>query len=350
MGNPRKLTAMVMAAAFSAAGVAVAQPSQYPVASTNASVGYAVGGKVLSSGMVRFDGDTSWANIGNRNPRIEDFDGTASVFFKAGTDGVYRSLDGGQTWRNTIGWQYTEGKGVAIDRHKPGYVYASCAYGVFRSTDNGDSWDKMEEGIGTVFTEVIRIDRSQGGVVLAGTHHGIYRSDDAAATWTRVFPTDYDIYDLRQSEADPNIWLAGSDRHGIVMSTDGGRTWTTTNAAASGESIYGVALDPSDASRMAAAGWTTGIWISQDGGQNWTRHIQGLPDTPFYRATPKDAWVGEYPRVSGYALSFDPHVPGQLWVGTVESGVFRSTDYRNWTYAGLRGSLVFELHFPEGLK
>ena len=332
------------------ATAAHAQPSRQPVATTNASIGYAVGGKALTSGMVRLEGDTTWVNIGMRNPRIEDFDGTAEVAFRAGTDGVYRSLDGGITWRNTTGWEYTEGKGVAIDRHLAGHVYACSAYGVYRSTDNGDTWQKMEQGIGTVFTEVIRVDRSQGGVVLAGTHRGIFRSDDAAATWIRVHATDFDITDIRQSEANPDLWLAGSDRHGIWISNDRGMSWSVANPAASQESIYGVALDPTDPNRMSAAGWSTGIWVSLDAGRSWIRHTQGLPESNFYRVTPQDARVGAYPRVSGYALAFDPHVPGRLWVGTIESGVFHSTDFRMWTYAGLRGSLVFELGFPEGIK
>jgi hypothetical protein len=79
---------------------------------------------------------------------------------------------------------------------------------------------------------------------------------------------------------------------------------------------------------MAAGGYKTGLLLSDDGGTHWKR-------------VPTDA-----PSIQ--SLAFDPDVPGRLWIGTIEEGIFYlDTGDLAWTDAGLPEATVRELLFVE---
>ena len=79
---------------------------------------------------------------------------------------------------------------------------------------------------------------------------------------------------------------------------------------------------------MVAAGWDTGVVITTNGGRSWRRRGASLPVQRFYDAI------------------FDANVRGRLWAATLEKGVFTTDDDgRSWQPQGLDGSLVFDMAF-----
>ena len=96
--------------------------------------------------------------------------------------------------------------------------------------------------------------------------------------------------------------MAGTGVHGVLLSTDGGATWTVNE---DGATIYAVALDPTDPQRMAAAGYETGLLLSTDGGTRWRKQSLDMAATALH------------------ALAFDPDHAGRLWLGTVGDGRLR---------------------------
>ncbi len=241
------------------------------------------------------------------------------------------AADEGASWRVTTGWQITEVLDVAVDPNAPGHVVLASAYGVWRSPDRGETWTQSNDGIEPLpFTQSIAVDRTHAGRVIVGSEHGLYLSTDGAQHWTPVGPRDVPIRSVRQSVAEPSRWLAGTQDHGVLRSTDGGATWQSASGALAEETIYAVAFDPTDPNRVAAMGFHTGCYVSTDGGRRWHR-TEGLADA------------------SVHALAFDPVQPGRIWAGTIGDGVFSSDDGgRTWAHRGLAGATVYELAFIGG--
>lgn len=297
------------------------------------SKGYVVGSSLDESGLIRREPDGRWVHLGHNNPRVNAVaavPGRPDTLFVAAGNGVLRTFDGGRSWRIVTDWRMTEVQDVAVDAHAPGFVYAGTAYGVWRSTDGGDTWEEASVGIppGKTYTETVEVDRTTAYRVLAGTDDGVYVSEDGGRTWLRAGLPGVEVLDLQQSRTAPDVWLAATYRHGLHRSTDGGRTWHPVAPAWAAHSIHGVAIDPHDARRMAAAGWDTGVLVSVDGGQTWERRGDTLPVDDFYE------------------IVFDANVPGRLLAATVEEGLFASDDLgHTWTLLGLEGALIFDLTF-----
>ncbi len=297
------------------------------------SKGYVVGGPLAESGLLRRGPDGQWVHLGPNNPRVNalSYDpARPETLFVAAGNGVLRSFDGGRNWRITTDWRVTEVQDVSVDAHADGFVYAGAAYGIWRSEDGGESWHEAVGGLpeGKTYTETIEADRTTAYRVLAGTDDGIYVSTDGARLWLRVGLPGIEVLDLQQSRSEPEVWLAGTYRHGLYRSTDGGRTWQPGPAEWAGHSIHAVAIDPHDGRRMAAAGWDTGVLVSTDGGRTWSRRGRALPTDDFYE------------------VAFDAATPGRILAATLEEGLFASDDLgRSWTPQGLAGSLIFDLAF-----
>jgi len=295
--------------------------------------GYVVGGQNAPSGIHRFERDTVWTHLGWRNTRnngISGFYDTNTVIYLASGNGVLKSLDGGNNWRITTGWEITEIQDIAVDPQQPAHVYAASAYGVWRTVDRGETWQEINNGLSPSFTQAVEVDNSQSGLVLVGAEGGLFRTTDRGQRWKKVGPSDIAVRDVQQSVTLSILWLAGTEDHGVLISTDRGERWQEVDGPLARETIYTVALDPTDVRRMAAAGYHTGVYISQDGGVTWIQKNEGLPVTSFH------------------ALVFDPVQAGRLWTGSIGEGVFFSNDHGDsWTYAGLAGATINDLVFLE---
>jgi photosystem II stability/assembly factor-like uncharacterized protein len=303
------------------------------------SKGYVVGSGLTGSGLARRDGE-AWHHVGHNNPRINalTYDPAhPDTMFVAAGNGALRTYDGGASWRITTDWRITEVQDVSLDPQVPTQVYIGTAYGIWRSDDRGETWKEASPDMPWrgIYTETIEVDRTQARRVLAGTDDGIYLTTDAAATWRRVGAAGLEVLDLQQSRTDPNVWLAATYKHGILLSSDGGRTWSDGPRDLADKSVHGVAIDPFDANNMVAAGWDTGVFVSADGGRSWQRRGASLPVDDFYEVV------------------FDANVPGRIWAATLEEGLYASDDQgRTWTLEGLDGTLIFDLAFvyPAGAR
>ena len=123
-------------------------------------------------------------------------------------------------------------------------------------------------------------------------------------------------------------WYAATRGHGLLRSNDGGASWQDAAPAFRTTTFMMVAADPSDARRIAAASWDKGVVVSTNGGRTWTSRTRGLPVS------------------NTYAVLYDVNVRHRLWAATVEAGIYRSDDDgRTWRYAGMNGTLVFDLTF-----
>jgi photosystem II stability/assembly factor-like uncharacterized protein len=308
-----------------------AQPMRLYTTLSN-SKGYVVGSRLSQSGLFRHESDTSWAFNGWSLVRVSGVaadPATPRRRYLATGNGVLVTQDLGRSWRLATDWHVTETQDVAAE---PGRAYAGTAYGIWRSEDGGLTWIESSTGIPEMqrYTQDLEVDASRPGRILAGTDGGVYVSEDGARSWRLAGPV-VPVYDLAQSASNPRRWFAATSGHGLYRSDDGGRTWAQVATRHRTTSFLGVAVDPRNDRRVAAASWGHGLLVSTDGGRTWTSRTRGLRTSNVFN------------------VLFDVNVPGRLWVGTVEGGIYTTDDLgRTFRYAGMNGTLVFDLAFlPE---
>ncbi len=260
--------------------------------------------------------------VGNRVSAVIGEPGNANVYYIGGASGgVFKSEDAGVSWRPIFDDQDAMSIGaLALAPSDPNVLWAgtgepfirsnvSIGDGVYRSTDGGDTWRHMGlEKTGRVGR--ILIDPRDPDVVFVaalGTlygpqqERGVYRTKDGGRTWERVLFVDENTgaVDLVMNPANPRIlfaatwqmqiwtWgrLSGGPGSGIWKSTDGGDTWVRLEGHGLPRGTMGkigLAVSPADPERVYALIETNSngdfealgdhegvLWRTDDGGATW---------------------------------------------------------------------------------
>ena len=213
-------------------------------------------------------------------------------------DGVYRSDDGGKTWKNT-GLKGSERIGrIAIDPRDSNHVYVAAQgplwgpggdRGLFKTTDGGKSWKSVltiSENTGvtdvvidpqnpeTLYAASYQRRRHVWTLINGGPESAIYKSTDSGATWNKLrsgLPNvEMGRIGLAISPVDPNVVYAtieASDRKGgIYRSTDRGGSWERRNPFEAGSMYYAqITADPKDVDRIYVM--NVFLQVSDDGGR-----------------------------------------------------------------------------------
>lgn len=221
--------------------------------------------------------------------------------------GVYKTTDGGKTWRRVL---FRDANTAAIDLildpNNPRILYAALwqvrrtpysfdsggpGSGLFKSTDEGETWTEItrSEGlpkgvIGKIGVTVSPIDSNRVYAMVEAEEGGVFRSDDAGETWTRVS----EDRNLRQrawyysriyadTQLKDRIYVLNVSFH---RSDDGGRTYTVVGTPHSDNHDLWIA--PDNNQRMVE-GNDGGANVSLNGGKSWTAQNQATAQ--FYRVT-----------------------------------------------------------------
>jgi photosystem II stability/assembly factor-like uncharacterized protein len=206
---------------------------------------------------------------------------------------------------------------IATDPFRPGWVFCGTSRGnVYRSSDGGRSWKGTRAGNqfpGYVVSTLKADVRTQGRLwaALSGTGKGalLAVSDDDGAQWRVVARWDrsVDARAFAQAPGAPDFLACGGD-DGVFLSRDGGATWAPTGTGVAGlVLVQSLAFDPRDPSTLYAGTYRQ-AFRTRDGGGNWARIANGMV---------LDATV--------YSFDFDPHDPSRIWVATC-GWVYRSDD------------------------
>ena len=238
-----------------------------------------------------------------------DVDGRITVFVGAASGGVWKSVNGGTTFKPVFDRQPVQSIGaVAIDRSNPHTIWVGT----------GESWTRNSVSVGD----------------------GIYKSTDGGENWTNMGLKDSEriakiLIDPRDSNtvvacATGHLWN-DNDERGVFKTTDGGKTWKKVLAGANASTGCGMLASSPEAPGVIFAdmwdfrrqGWTfrsggpgSGMYKSTDGGDHWTEvsdgNSKGLPAKPWGRI----------------ALAVAPGKPQTVYamIESKKSALFRSDD------------------------
>jgi photosystem II stability/assembly factor-like uncharacterized protein len=236
-------------------------------------------------------------------------DGRLTVFVGSASGGVWKSVNGGLTFKPVFDKQSVQSIGaVAVDRSNPKIVWAG----------SGESWARNSVSVGD----------------------GVYKSTDGGENWNNVGLKDSEhIAKILVDPKDGNtvyvcavghLWN-DNDERGVYKTTDGGTSWRKVLAGANASTGCGmISMSPQDSKTIFAStwdvrrqGWTfrsggpgSGLYKSTDGGEHWTdltpANAKGLPEKPWGRT----------------ALAVAPSNPKVVYamIECKDSALFRSED------------------------
>ncbi len=314
-----------------------------------------------------------------------------SVYSPNPERGVFRSTDGGATWKKILFKQDDPNNvgaiEVAVDPKNPRNVYASLwgtrrppwsvyapsnmpGGGLFKSTDGGDTWKQLADGMPNdnfVGKIGIGISPSNPNRIWAAVDHlglgfpapraargangerpeerpvgkgGIYISDDAGATW-RMVNNENRLWGRGWYFGAVTVDPANPDKAYVIntatyVTNDAGKTFTPIKGAPGGDDYHQLWVNPRDGNRMVLSS-DQGTVVSVDGGKSWS------------------TWYNQ-PTAEIYHVAADNRFPYWLYGAQQDSGgVTVSTwaregvlSFRNWEPTCLAGESATVLPDPKG--
>ena len=236
--------------------------------------------------------------------------------------------------------------GVPGDRDT--YYFGSTGGGVWKSSDGGSTWRNISDGFFGGSVGAVAVAESDPNVIYAGlgektvrgnvsSNFGVWKSTDAGKSWRFLGLEDsYHIGRIRVHPGNPdivyvaamgNLWQPGEAR-GVYRSTDGGESWEKVLYANENAGAVDLAFEPGNPRIIYASTWNvrrtphgfssggpgSDLWKSSDSGNSWEK----LTDLPGMPAAPRGI-IG---------VSVSPADPDRVWaiIEAADGGVFRSDD------------------------
>ncbi len=229
---------------------------------------------------------------------------------------LFKSIDAGQTWRLVKEGMIDDSDvfAIDIDPRDPNHIIASACSGIYESKNAGDKWRKVQ-GIPSQSrrTRAILQHPSIPGLVFAGTTEGFWRSANGGDSWTLTTSKQLEINSVTVHPRNPNTIYLGTNNYGVMVSHDGGKSFTPSNGGYSGRFVNSLVADRERDGRMYATtiNTTTGggfLFVSSDGGTTWQPSMRNMP-----------------PRLISYSVLQDERDANTLYLGT-NLGLYRSMD------------------------
>ena len=208
--------------------------------------------------------------------------------------GLTGSEDNGESWRNSDDGfvRDVHVSKLVIDPNNNNVFYATTqgeteytdkvgdGAGVFKSTDRGNNWTRINNGLNSLETNVLAVDPNDSDVLYLGTDDdGIYKSINGGENWKKLIPTaSFGVGDIIvDPQNSNNIYMGTVDYFrlsesrgvlgdfGVYKSTDGGTTWEEFNSGLNHLGVF--SLELSEENRILYAGTRAGgvYWINLDG-------------------------------------------------------------------------------------
>jgi len=290
------------------------------------------------------DGGETWKYVGlketqhigrivihPRNPEIVFVAALGHLWGPNMERGLYRTINGGKTWEKVL--YINEDTGVVdVAMEENGRVLYAAAYqrrrrawgfvgggpygGIYRSTDGGDHWEKLGNGLPEGDNGRIGLDISKSNpnivyALIENKNGGVFKSEDRGQSWTRGCTFNNLLFSpvLRpmyfcQIRVDPynpdKVWVLGA---WLFVSKDGGKTFTNEGTLEKVHwDLHALWINPNNPDYLLL-GTDGGVYISYDGSKAWT-FVDNIP-LPMY-----------------YAIGIDNRNPYWIYGGTQDCGAY----------------------------
>lgn len=372
------------------------------------------------------DGGKTWKHLGLKdtrhigrivthptNPDIAYVAALGRLWAANEERGLFKTSDGGQTWHCVKFLDQDTGFiDLAIDPEEPNILYAAAYQvrrdafsggnprvqtgpkaGLYKSTDGGETWEKMTAGLPSrpfgrcgisvcrknpnIVYAVVQTDKTSVTVQGQGPNNkklnsdagGIFRSDDKGKTWKYLNSLCPRPFYYGQIRVDPNddkrVYVLGI---WFYVSNDGGKTFIDANSAKGTHSDYhALWINPRDSHHLVL-GSDGGLYFSYDKGQTW-EHLKNLPLSQFYAIgvdmrkpyriygglQDNGSWggpsatrnaggitIGDWFNVlgyDGYYCQIDPDDPDTVYCEG-QYGIFRRVNVRTWEMKDIKPRLA----------
>ncbi len=234
---------------------------------------------------------------------------------------LFRSTDGGQSWQELPGlrqhpthdaWEPGAGglclHAIRFDPTRPGRLFvAISAAGVFRSDDGGATWRPINRGLRAQHTAEpqpeagycvhgLALHPARPGVLFLQKHPGVYRSDDAGEHWRNIsegLPSSFGFPIVVHAHEPDTVYVVpmkDDERHfpidgalKVWRTRDGGASWEPLSAGLPDRHFYGnvlrgaMAVDTADPCGLYLGTTTGELYASRDGGDSWEPLMWHLP-------------------------------------------------------------------------
>lgn len=274
-----------------------------------------------NAGLFRsMDGGTTWETVWpEETSRVAITPSAPTVVYAAGRFGLAISPDSGDSWQTrqdglVIG-NYVTGD-LVVSAESPFDAWLGSRAGIYRTQDAGASWRPSNHGISAWAVNNMAVSDRVPGLVFANCATGLFRKTQdsswellgASGTtielnpeWTALDPTD---------DGTVYAWTGSK----LIRSRDLGDNGTWETLCAPGGGASGLAIDPENADNLYLATARRGVLVSQDGGGSWVESNSGLPETG------RDVKL----------ISIAPSDPNVLWIGIGEwfgaKDIYKTTD------------------------
>ncbi len=265
------------------------------------------------------DGGKTWKNVGLTDtrsigkviihPRNSDVVFVAALGHPYGANaerGVFRTTDGGKTWQKVLFVDDKTGAvDIAFDPHNPHILFATfwqvlrqpwtltsggAGSGIYKSIDGGDTWKKLDgeglpEGPLGKIGIAVAANSTRVYALIEAKKGGLYRSDDGGDKWQLINPDNrftqrawYYMHVFADPKDENTVYILNVDAH---KSTDGGHTFNKIKVP-HGDN-HGLWIDPNDSKRMVLTN-DGGATVTYDGAASWTKQ-DNQATAQFYHVT-----------------------------------------------------------------
>jgi photosystem II stability/assembly factor-like uncharacterized protein len=236
--------------------------------------------------------------------------------------GVLSTADAGKQWKLSSGPDMPPTLDVARVKNT---IWAATVGGLYQSADEGAQWRVRNVGLtqpnSMYVTSILLLEES----MLISTGNGVYRSTDDGNSWFQSGLEGNSLLGIVAHPRFPSHLAAYSQQSGIWVSTDGGRSWTARNEGLQSIFVKCVAFDPSDRFTLVIGTQLIGVLRSSDMGKTWEQSSGGLMN---FNIT---------------ALFFDLDHPDRIYAGA-ENGSFVSLNRgKSWQPFSIRLGYVSDI-------
>ncbi|MGE5343274.1 MAG: VPS10 domain-containing protein [Candidatus Omnitrophota bacterium] len=321
----------------------------------------------------------------------------------AASGGVWKTLNAGTTWTPIFDKEGSFSIGcVTIDAHNPDIIWVGTGEnvsgrhvgfgnGVYKSLNGGDTWQQTGLTLSEHIAKILIDPRDSNVVFVAaegplwssGGERGVYKSTDGGQTWHPILTISKDtgVADIAMEPGNPDVmyaaayqrrrsvaaFMGGGPESGIYKSTDAGKHWRKlTQGLPTGDmGKIGLAVSPMKPNvvyaTIEAGEKEKGFYRSENRGESWKKQndfISGATGPHYYqeiyadpfrfdRVYQNDIWIkvtddggqtfrrleGTHKHSDNHAIAFDPKDPNHMVVGN-DGGVYQTFDgAKTWRFA-----------------